>query len=420
MAVNDIFLGRQPILDRDQRIVAYELLFRTANTSSVTVSDDMQATASVIHHAFSEMGVQTVLGTQLGFINVSADMLLSDLVELLPREQVVLELLETIIVTEAVIERCRTLKLLGFALALDDFVYDDSYLPLLALVDIVKVDLLLHTQDELRAAVSQLKQWPVKLLAEKVDSAEQAAYCQTLGFDLFQGYYFARPSVLSARRADPAQVALTQLLGLVLRDADTQQIEQIFKQHPSLTYNLMRLVNSVASGVRYSIASVSQAIMVLGRKQLQRWLQLLLFTLQAGAPYPSPLLLLAATRGRMMELLAGKQRSGVECRDADYCGAYYCDEAFMAGILSLIDVLIDRPLADIVGELGLGERLAAALLRREGEMGALLQLVESVEHHDLSRTLSLLAQCGGLSLPDLTMAEIEAMSWANQVAEATA
>lgn len=410
MATQDVFLGRQPILDRDQRIVAYELLFRSANTASASVSDDMRATASVIHHAFSEMGVQTVLGTQPGFINVSADMLLSDLVELLPREQVVLELLETIVVTEAVVERCRALKLMGFALALDDFVYDDTYLPLLALVDIVKVDLLLHTQDELRAAVGQLKQWPVKLLAEKVDSAEQAAYCQALGFDLFQGYYFARPSVLSARRADPAQVALTRLLGLVLRDADTQQIEQVFKQHPCLTYSLMRLVNSVASGVRHSIASVSQAIMVLGRKQLQRWLQLLLFTLQAGEPYPSPLLLLAATRGRMMELLAGQQRRGAD----------YCDEAFMAGILSLIDSLIDRPLADIVGELGLSERLAAALLRREGEMGALLQLVESVEHHDLSRTLSLLAQCGGLSLPDLTMAEIEAMCWANQVAEATA
>lgn len=410
METQDIFLGRQPILDRDQRIVAYELLFRSANTASASVSDDMQATASVIHHAFSEMGVQTVLGTQLGFINVSADMLLSDLVELLPREQVVLELLETIIVTEAVVERCRALKLLGFALALDDFVFDESYLPLLTLVDIVKIDLLLHSREELQAVVSQLKPWPVKLLAEKVDSAEQAAYCHSLGFDLFQGYYFARPSVLSTKRADPSQLALIRLLGLVLHDADTPQIEQIFKQHPSLTYNLMRLVNSVASGVHHSIASVSQAIMVLGRKQLQRWLQLLLFTLQVGTPYPSPLLLLAATRGKMMELLAEKQQHNAD----------YCDEAFMAGILSLIDSLIDKPLADIVGELGLSERLTAALLRREDEMGALLQLVESVEHPDLSRPLSLLAQCDGLSLPDLTMAEIEAMCWANQVAEATA
>jgi EAL and modified HD-GYP domain-containing signal transduction protein len=150
--------------------------------------------------------------------------------------------------------------------------------------------------------------------------------------------------------------------------------------------------------------------MVLGRSQLQRWLQLLMFTLQSGSTYPSPLLLLAATRGKMMELLAAKQQ-----RNADYC-----DEAFMAGILSLIESLIDKPLADIVKELNLGARLSAALLSREGELGGLLQLVESVEHLDLDYTNSMLAQTGTLSLSDLTAAEIEAMSWANQVAETAA
>ncbi|MHB1085717.1 MAG: EAL and HDOD domain-containing protein [Thiobacillus sp.] len=407
MASNDIFLGRQPILDRDQRIVAYELLFRTGNTLGVTVTDDMHATASVIHHAFSEMGIQAVLGSQLGFINISAEMLLSDMVELLPKEQVVLELLETISVNDAVIERCRALRQQGFTLALDDFVFTENRRPLLALVDIVKVDLLLHSQDELRAVVDQLKQWPVKLLAEKVDSAEQAAYCLALGFDLFQGYYFARPSVLTAKRAGPSQLALIQLLGLVLKDADTHHIELVFKQHPNLTYNLMRLVNSVASGVHCSITSVAQAILVLGRSQLQRWLQLLLFTLQNDSPYPSPLLLLAATRGKMMELLSAKQQRSAE----------YCDEAFMAGILSLIDSLIDKPLADIVSELNLGKRLAGALLHREGELGALLQLVESVEQADLTQAHVLLAQTETLSLSDLTAAEIEAMSWTNQITE---
>jgi c-di-GMP-related signal transduction protein len=410
MAINDIFLGRQPILDRDQRIVAYELLFRAADTPGVTVTDDMHATASVIHHAFSEMGIQAVLGSQLGFINISTEMLLSDMVELLPKEQVVLELLETINVDDAVIERCRVLRQQGFTLALDDFVFNESRRPLLALADIVKVDLLLHSQDELQVTVDQLKQWPVKLLAEKVDSAEQADYCHSLGFDLFQGYFFARPMVLSAKRTDPSQMALIQLLGLLLKDADTQKIEQIFKQHPNLTYNLMRLVNSVACGVRRSITSVSQAIMVLGRQQLLRWLQLLMFTLQSGSTYPSPLLVLAATRGKMMELLAVKLQ-----RNADYC-----DEAFMAGILSLIESLINKSLAEIVSELNLGERLSAALLSREGELGTLLQLVESVEQADLDRTHSLLAQTGTLSLSNLTAAEIEAMNWANQIAESAA
>ena len=148
MTTQNIFLARQPILDRDQRIVAYELLFRAGNTIGAAVTDDMQATASVIHHAFSEMGVQTVLGAQLGFINVSAEMLLSDMIELLPRAQVVLELLETIHVDDAIIERCRALKQRGFTLALDDFVFDESYRPLLMLVDIIKVDLLLHDLDD--------------------------------------------------------------------------------------------------------------------------------------------------------------------------------------------------------------------------------------------------------------------------------
>lgn len=410
MATTDIFLARQPILDRDQRIVAYELLFRTGNTAGVTITDDMHATASVIHHAFSEMGVQAVLGAQQGYINVSAEMLQSDWVELLPHTHVVLELLESIDLTDAVVARCDALRQQGFSLALDDFVYDDRYLPMLALVDIVKVDVLLHDRDALRATVAQLRRWPLKLLAEKVDNAEQAAYCHELGFDLFQGYYFARPLVLTARRADPSQLALAQLLGLLLNDAETAQIEQVFKQHPNLTYNLMRLVNSVASGTRRTIGSVSQAILVLGRRQLQRWLQLLLFTLQAGSAYPSPLLLLAATRGKLMELLAARQARPVD----------YCDEAFMAGILSLIDTLIDKPLTEIVAELNVGARIAAALLRREGELGTLLQLVESVEHPDLDRTLALLAASGPLTPADLTAAEIEAMSWANQIAEATA
>lgn len=406
--MRDIYLGRQPILDREQRVVAYELLFRAGNTGGAQVADDVQATASVIQHAFGEMGVPTVLGSQLGFINISTELLLSDLIELLPKQQVVLELLETVTASEVVVERCRTLKQQGFRLALDDFIYDDSFRPLLELADIVKVDLLQHTPEALDGLVGQLKHWPVRLLAEKVDSAEQAERCRTLGFELFQGYYFARPSVLAAKRADPTQLALTQLLGLVLRDADTAKIEQAFKHHPNLTYNLMRLVNSVACDARRTLSSVSQAILVLGRMQLQRWLQLLLFTLDSRMPYPSPLLLLAATRGKMMELLAQVQHRSTD----------YREQAFMVGILSLIDVLIDKPLADIVAELNLDPRVAAALLRREGELGALLQLVESVEHPDLARTLALLQGAGGLTLAALTRAQLDAMHWAHQIAEA--
>ena len=407
MPTTEIFLGRQPILDRDQRVVAFELLFRSGRTQAAGVTDDMQATASVIQHAFSEMGAQAVLGPHLGFINVNAEMLLSDLVEILPREQVVLELLETVTVTDAVVARCHALKQMGYRIALDDFVFDDSYRPLLALADIVKIDLLQHTDDALRALVEHLRQWPVKLLAEKIDSIEQADFCRTLGFELFQGYYFAKPTVLSVKRANPAQLALLELLDLVLADADTAEIERVFKQNANLTYNLLRLVNSAGGGAVRRIETVSQAIMLLGRKQLQRWLQLLVFTLQEGTPYPSPLLLMAAARGRMMELLAQRRGGDAALRD----------QAFMAGIFSLIENVIGKPLAEILQDLNLGDTMNAALLRREGTLGALLDLVESVEQQDLGHTLTLLDAAGGLSLSDLTVAEIEAMVWTHQIAD---
>jgi len=407
MPPNEIFLGRQPILDRDQRLVAYELLFRSGQVNASDVTDDLQATASVINHAFSEMGIQAVLGPHLGFINVSADMLQSDMIELLPREQVVLELLETIEINDDIVSRCHELRKKGFSLALDDFVFDEAYLPLLGIVDIVKIDLLLHDPDELRNAVQHLKQWPVRLLAEKVDSAEQAQYCMDLGFHLFQGYYFAKPSILSVKRADPAHLSLMKLLGLVLGDAETHEIEQAFKQSPGLTYNLMRLVNSVAAGAGKKIGSVSQAIMVLGRRQLQRWLQLSLFTLQPGSRYPSPLMQLAATRGKFMEILAGKENP-----DRDYR-----DEAFMTGILSLLDVLLGMPHEEIIAQLNLTENVRMALLRREGDLGRLLLLAEYVEQADRTSAAALLAKSPGLSLHDLTQAELEALAWVNDVAK---
>jgi c-di-GMP-related signal transduction protein len=407
MPPNEIFLGRQPILDRDQRLVAYELLFRSGHVNASDVTDDLQATASVINHAFSEMGIQAVLGPHRGFINVSADMLHSDMIELLPREQVVLELLETIEINDDIVSRCHELRKKGFSLALDDFVFDDAYLPLLGIVDIVKIDLLLHDPDELRNAVQRLKQWPVRLLAEKVDSAEQAQYCMELGFDLFQGYYFAKPSILSVKRADPAHLSLMTLLGLVLGDAETHEIEQAFKQSPGLTYNLMRLVNSVAAGVGKKIGSVSQAILVLGRRQLQRWLQLSLFTLQPGSRYPSPLMQLAASRGKFMEILAGKEN-----RDRDDC-----DEAFMTGILSLLDVLLGMPHEEIITQLNLTENVRMALLGREGDLGRLLLLAEYVEQADRTSAAALLAKSPGLSLHDLTQAELEALAWVNDFAK---
>ncbi len=408
MDAEEIFLGRQPILDRNERLVGYELLFRASPVNASNVSDDVHATASVISHAFGQIGVSAVLGPHWGFINVNAEMLFSDLIDLLPREQVVLELLETVEVSEGVIARCRELKAAGYSIALDDFMFRDAYLPLLDIVDFVKIDLLQHDRDQLRTLVGHLRRWPVRLVAEKVDSEEQARYCRDLGFDLFQGHYFARPSVLTSRRTDPSAFGLLKILDLVARDADTHTIEEVFRGNPALIEGLMRLVNSAASGCSGGIGSVSQAVMLVDRRQLRRCLQLLLFTVHPEAAYPSPLMQLAAGRARLMEILAGLERDSTAFSDA----------AFMTGIISLLDVLFGMSLEEIVQYFSIADDISAALLRREGDLGRLLLLAEYVEQADRKNAAAVLGQFHGIGLNDLTHAEIESMAWVNEISRA--
>ena len=404
---HDIFLGRQPILDRNQHIVAYELLFRSSSQGlNANVTSDIQATAQVITQAFSELGIASVLGGKKGFINISADLLLSDMIELLPQDKVVIELLETIQVNEQIITRCHELKAMGFSLALDDFSGNPQFEPLFDILEVVKFDLPQMGQEGLEANVNYLKRWPVQLLAEKVENVDQALHCQGLGFDLFQGYYFARPVILTGKRADASKLTLMRLIGLVLNDADTPEIEQVFKHDPSLSYNLLRLVNSVAVGMRNRISSLRQAIVVLGRQQLQRWLQLLLFV-SPGGDLQSPLLELAATRGKLMELLSMAQSP----QNGDYH-----DRAFMTGIMSLLDTLLGIPMEEVVKQVSLASDVESALLKHEGKLGKLLLLVEKLEHNDFDAAEGLLADMQ-LNLGRLMQAQIEAMNWAHMLKE---
>lgn len=408
MSTSDFFLGRQPILNTKHTIAAYELLFRQSSSGGANVIDDLHATSSVIINAFSELNLSVVLGEKPGFINVNAEILLSSMIEILPKERVVLELLETVEITPEIVQRCRELKSKGFTLALDDVEqYDEAYLPLLDVIDIIKLDLKQVDRKQLKQLVSDFRRHPVKLLAEKVDTQEEADYCKNLGFDLFQGYFYARPVVLAGKRADPQQLALLRLLGLLVGDADTTEIEQVFRVNPNLTYSMMRLVNSAACGLPTPIHSVHQAIVVLGRKQLLRWLQLLLFASHDKQDAESsPLMQLAATRARFMELLAPAMHGVLP------------DDAFMAGILSLLDSLMGISLTEILHELKLTDQVRAALLESTGTLGDLLALARALEEADFPRITSLQARHPGLLTGMITEAELAATEWVHQLTEA--
>jgi len=405
------WLGRQPILDRQDQTVAYELLFRSSATAGGGITDNRMATASVITHAFNELGIASVLGTCRGFINFDADLLLSDAVELLPPGRTVIELLETVQITPEIVKRCHRLRTRGFSFALDDVVQlEEAYTPILPLIDVIKIDVLATPADDLPALVARVRQLAaVRLLAEKVDSPEQATRCRELGFDLFQGYFFARPVILAGRRADPSRQMLVHLLQQTMSGADNAQIEATFKQAPELSYKLMRLVNSVGMGLRSPIASLSHALVILGQRQLQRWLQLLLFAHGSSGASQNPLLGLAAARGRLMELLAEKQSADVASRD----------RAFMTGILSLLDVLLEAPMDEVIAEISLPEDVGRALLTRSGPLGHLLRVVEALEQPDAMALPELLAAGDPCSPDDIATIQVKALAWSNSIVQAT-
>ncbi|MDO9601186.1 MAG: EAL domain-containing protein [Rhodocyclaceae bacterium] len=409
MPTEEIFIGRQPILDRSQQLVAYELLFRSGSKhNSANIEDNLGATASVINHAFAEFGIEQALGPYKGFINCDESLLLSDMIEILPADKIVLEVMESVEVTPLLVARCGDLKARGFTLALDDFVhFEDKWKPLLDLIEIVKVDLIALSQEQLGTVTNALQRWPLTLLAEKVESREQAEHCHQLGYHLFQGYYFAKPAIIVGKKLCQSQLALMRLLGLVLEDVATPLLEGIFKQEPGLAVNLLRLTNSVATGVRVRVTSLRHAITVLGRRQLQRWLQLLLFTNPAGdSQVANPLLLLAATRGRFLELLAGKLKSGVH---------EFEDHAFMIGIMSLMPVLMNVPLEEILKGIQVSADVQEALEHRSGQLGIMLHLAEALEAEDGEICRLLTAQLPGADHRMVNTCLTQALAWAGNI-----
>jgi c-di-GMP phosphodiesterase len=408
LKVREFYLARQPILNRGQDLFAYELLFRNTDMRVANVTNDLSATASVIAHA-SQLGMEKVIGDSLGFVNVDAAVLRSDIFQFLPKERVVLEIVETMRVTPELLQRISRLVQEGFRFALDDVITDsEDVRQLLPLVEIIKFDLRDMPLSALLKLTPQFKRANKTLLAEKVETREQFDTCMDLGFDLFQGYFFARPAILSGKKLSPSQMAIMQLLGQITSDADTSDIENSIKSDIALCFNLLRLVNTPAIGVPRKIDSVNQALMVLGRDQLKRWLQIMLYAepCKKGQAM-TPLLNLAATRGRMLELMAHSMNP--ESRGMR-------DTAFTVGIMSLMDTLFSLPMTEILEQVAVVDTVSDALLYRKGPYGDMLRLVEHMELADeggpiIDRLLHKLQLHG----EDLYELQVSAFEWSDTV-----
>lgn len=406
---DEFFLARQPILGRDQHLVAFELLFRAAGEhDDAQMTNGAAATAAVISHA-SQLGMEQVVGDQLAFVNADEDVLMSDFVRFLPPQKVILEILETVKPTEQLLARVAELKQLGFKFALDDVVGRSADVDrLVDLVDVVKIDLQGIDRANLAQLAASLRTPSKKLLAEKVETLDEFRMCMELGFDYFQGYYFARPVILSGRKIAPSELVILHLIELINAQAPDHAIEAAVKRDALISLNLLRLVNSRAAGAGHRIESLSQALVQLGRRQLQRWLQILLYTSPSGrVELNSPLLQMATTRGKLLELMTQKVRSG---------DAAAADRAFTAGIMSLADAMFSMPMPAILERVEVADEVRDALIRREGQFGVMLRVAELLESAECGKSLSSALKKLGLTVKQIREIELAAFEWVQGLA----
>jgi EAL and modified HD-GYP domain-containing signal transduction protein len=360
-----ICLARQPIFDRDLKVVAYELLFRDGEEEEARVNNADEATSQVLLNTLVEIGLNNVVGPHSAFVNFSSNFVTSGHCSALPPDRIVLELLEGAEATDELVGALEGLTRSGFRLALDDFAYLPGYDRLLNLATIVKMDLRTDPKT-FREQLDQLKRFPLTLLAEKVETPEEFERCRNMGFGLFQGYFFAKPRLVKGQRTPSDRLTTLRLIAsLNAPDISLKDVEALIVHEPVLAQKLLRFINSTHVGLRVPVNSIATAVALLGPRKLRSWATLL--TLSSLTHCPREVLVTANVRAHMCETLAKSNKS------------IQSESAFIVGLFSVLDVLAGRPMDEILTELPLSDDVKAALLNRAGALGATFQAVLDYE-----------------------------------------
>lgn len=362
-------IGRQPILDRHGRVRAYELLFRGDRPNEAADFDGNYATARVIANALTEFDFEEVVGPHQAFINFTEELLQNDLALLLPKERVVLEILENVKVTKQIVKAAAALADKGYHIALDDFVFEPQWEPLIVLAGTVKLDVMALSRDALEEHVQTLRRYDVRLLAEKVENAEEHAWLMDLGFDLFQGYFYARPNIVSRTRIPQNHLAVVSLLAaLNQKSSSIDDIEKLVSEDVSLSYRLLRYINSAFIALPQKVDSIRRAVIFFGMDMLRHWASLLVMAGVEGKP--KVLMENALVRARMCERLATQ------------AGLPDAESFFTVGLFSILDSLLDTPMNVILEPLPLSPDIVEALTTGAGVYGEALRCVTSYETCD--------------------------------------
>jgi EAL and modified HD-GYP domain-containing signal transduction protein len=373
-------VARQPILDRDARLIGYELLFRASQAESADVLDDREATAAVIVDGLLDVGLLELVGDSVAHLNVSRDFLLSVRPLPLPPERVVLELLAGQVVDEELLEVLGELVEQRFAIALDDFRLTPATEQLLRFAKIVKVDVLGHSAQALEELVARLRAAhpSVKLIAEKVETREEFERCCELGFEGFQGYFFARPSRLRRRRLPSQSLSALGAMAELSATEDFDELHRIITRDVGLSMRLLRYANSAYVALPRRVGSVQEGLSWLGATTVRRFA--LMVALASAADVPDVLLRTALVRANMCQMLSGAGEGAAG------------DSYFTVGLFSVADALADAPMAEVIEQLPFRHDVVAALLDGSGELGELLTEVIAYQRGDFDAAGELIAR----------------------------
>lgn len=368
-ATSSVLVARQPIYDRAMRVFAYEVLFRNPDGSALIQSGD-DATSQVMVNTLMDIGLNRIVGESLAFINLTEGYITGELPLPPLGGRIVLEVLETVRPTPAVVEGLTQLAAQDYLIALDDFIHSPSFDPLLGVAHIVKLDVMALSDDELAEHVARLAPFNVRLLAEKVETHDQFRRCEALGFELFQGYFFCKPDLVRGQRPMSNRLTVTQLLGALQRaDIEIGELQTIIARDATLAYRLLNYVNSAYFNFRSDISSIRHALTLVGMRGIRQWASLILMmSLSAGKP--SELLVLGMTRANMCEALAV------------HWPAVSADLFFTTGLFSILDALMDKPMNEVIASVAVDQDVANALIRGDGAVGKALKMVISYEQGD--------------------------------------
>jgi EAL and modified HD-GYP domain-containing signal transduction protein len=396
--MQDFLIGRQQIIDRKQKLFAYELLFRDANGNGPKQVDAGDASRQVIVNSLLEEGLERVVGTHRAFINFTRDNLLSGLALVLPKEKVVIEVLESVTVDDAVVQAVTELRRQGYMIALDDFVFSNAWLPLVKLAHIVKLDIHQTSIDTNRRYMAALGRLPIQFLAEKVETSQQFSDYLEMGCHYFQGFLFSRPIIVQGRRAGTGQHAVVRLLAEINRaDIEIAELADIISLDAGLCYRLLRYINN--SGffrLPQKVDSIQRAIYFLGLKEIRRWANLV--ALASFPDTPVEVINISLARAKMCELLALA------------AGRVKGEEFFLTGLMSMLEQLMNQPMAEILAQLPLADETVRALLRQEGVLGEALLCAIQYECWNLEE-----ARFADLDMKAIGQIFVDSVAWANEV-----